>query len=170
MRKHQPLLLFDTVQLLEIGLLGSTVLVRLEGEKRTGAALEEGTEEIGGDIKTTMTDLPISFTHQKSTARCVYCLKPFWCCLPGQRQSLCGGSRWLPCSCHCLSTRKRLPPFSSTHTKSRLRRVFIHRATISARVTVYPAKRRLAPPKNQPQRYLWVQCAEEGILVTSGRL
>lgn len=48
MQKHQPRLLFDTVQLLEIGLLGSTVLVWLEGEKRTGAALEEGTEEIGG--------------------------------------------------------------------------------------------------------------------------
>lgn len=51
MHKHQPRLLFDTVQLLEIGLLGSTVLVWLEGEKRTGAALEEGTEEIGGILQ-----------------------------------------------------------------------------------------------------------------------
>ncbi len=88
-----------------------------------------------------------TFTHQKSTARCVYCLKPFWCCLPGQRQSLCGGSRWLPCSCHCLSTRKRLPPFSSAHIKFRLRRVFLRQATVSARATVYPAKHRLPPAK-----------------------
>lgn len=51
MQKHQPRRLFDTVQLLEIGLLGSTVLVWLEGEKRTGAALEEGTEEIGGILQ-----------------------------------------------------------------------------------------------------------------------
>lgn len=42
--KHQPRLLSDTVQLLEIGLLGSRVLVWLEGERRTGAALEEGTD------------------------------------------------------------------------------------------------------------------------------
>ena len=155
MQKHQPRLLFDTVQLLEIGLLGSTVLVWLEGEKRTGAALEEGTEENWGDITTTMTYFPISFTHQKSTARCVYCLKPFWCCLPGQRQSLCGGSRWLPCSCHCLSTRKRLPPFSFAHTKSRLRRVvFLRGATVSARSAVYLAKPRLSLAKNLPPRYL----------------
>lgn len=52
MQKHQPRLLSDTVQLLEIGLLGSTVLVWLEGEKRTGAALEEGTEEIVGILQT----------------------------------------------------------------------------------------------------------------------
>lgn len=152
MRKDPPRLLFDTAPLLETGLLGSTVLVWLEGEKRTGAALEEGTEETGGAIKTTVTHFPISSTHQKSTARCVYCLKPFWCCLPGQRQSLCGGSRWLPCSCHCLSTRKRLPPFSSTHTKSRLRRVFIHGATTSARRAVCPAKPRLPPAGDQPPK------------------
>lgn len=51
MWKHQPRLLFDTVQLLEIGLLGSTVLVWLKGERMTGAALEEGTEEIVGLLK-----------------------------------------------------------------------------------------------------------------------
>lgn len=51
MRKHRPQLLFDTVQLLEIGLLGSTVLVWLKGERRTGAALEQGTEEIVGLLK-----------------------------------------------------------------------------------------------------------------------
>lgn len=51
MRKHRPRLLFDTVQLLEIGLLGSTVLVWLKGERRTGAALEQGTEEIVGLLK-----------------------------------------------------------------------------------------------------------------------
>lgn len=169
MQKHQPRLLFDTVQLLEIGLLGSTVLVWLEGEKRTGAALEEGTEETEGDIKTTMTYFPISFTHQKSTARCVYCLKPFWCCLPGQRQSLCGGSRWLPCSCHCLSTRKRLPPFSSAHTKFRLRRVFLRQARVSARATVYPAKHRLPPAKIQPPRYSRDNYLPGWILVTVNR-
>lgn len=120
------------------------------GGEEDGSCVRRGHRGNVGDIKTTMTYLPISFTHQKSTARCVYCLKPFWCCLPGQRQSLCGGSRWLPCSCHCLSTRKRLPPFSSTHTKSRLRRVSIHRPISSARGTVYPTKHRLPLAKKQP--------------------
>lgn len=51
MRKHRPGLLFDTVQLAESGRLGSRVLVWLEGERRTGAALQQGTQEIVGAIK-----------------------------------------------------------------------------------------------------------------------
>lgn len=117
------------------------------GGEEDGSCVRRGHRGNCGDITTTMTYFPISFTHQKSTARCVYCLKPFWCCLPGQRQSLCGGSRWLPCSCHCLSTRKRLPPFSA-HTKSRLRRVFLREAQI--RALCAPVEHRLPFAKNQP--------------------
>lgn len=121
----------------------------VEGGEEDRSCVRTGHRGNCGAIKTTVTHVTISFTHQKSTARCVYCLKPFWCCLPGQRQSLCGGSRWLPCSCHCLSTRKRLPPFSSTLKKSRLRRVSIHRATTSARWTFCLAKQRLSRAKNK---------------------
>lgn len=138
----------------------------VEGGEEDRSCVRTGHRGNCGAIKTTVTHVTISFTHQKSTARCVYCLKPFWCCLPGQRQSLCGGSRWLPCSCHCLSTRKRLPPFSSTLKKSRLRRVSIHGATSSARWAFCLVKQRLAPAKNKMQRYSRIRSVSRGILVT----
>lgn len=134
------------------------------GGEEDGSCVRRGHRGNWGDIKTTMTYFPISFTHQKSTARCVYCLKPFWCCLPRQRQSLCAGSRWLPCSCHCLSTRKRLPPFSSVLTKSRLRRVFLRQATISACCTVYSTKHRFPPAKSEPPTQPWIDYTSRGIL------
>lgn len=129
------------------------------GGEEDGSCVRRGHRGNWGDITTTMTYCPISFTHQKSTARCVYCLKPFWCCLPGQRQSLCAGSRWLPCSCHCLSTRKRLPPFSSALTKSRLRRLVLREGTSSARRAAHPAKRRFPAAKNEPLVQPWVKNA-----------
>jgi len=45
-------------------------------------------------------------TRSQLRDECTVC-SHFGCCSPGQRRS-----KWLPCSCHCLSTRKRLPPFS----------------------------------------------------------
>lgn len=119
-KKHQPGLLFDTVQLLETGLLGSRVLVMVGGgEERTGAALEEGTEEIfffllkgeGWILKTTVTYSPVLlYSPEVKCAVCV--LSEAILVLFGRGSGRAGSVGGLPCSCHCLSTRKRLPPFS----------------------------------------------------------
>lgn len=165
MQKHQPRLLFDTVQLLEIGLLGSTVLVWLEGEKRTGAALEEGTEEIGGILqqpwhiflfplltRSQLRDVCTVWSHfgvvcQGSARACVLglggCPVAVTVYPPGRG---CLHSALLSRSPGCVE-------YSSAKRQ------------FSARRTVYSTKRRFPPAKNEPLAHSRVEQTAGGILV-----